>query len=116
MKGSYCIAAFLTKDSEMEIGKLGIRRFPRGLYVYTGSALSSIENRLRRHLRKDKRKRWHIDYFLDAADIIGFVAFLSPKKEECSINSMFLERGEVIANGLGSSDCRCPSHLVFLGD
>lgn len=116
MRGSYCIAAFLPEDSVIEVARLGTFSFPKGLYVYTGSALSSLEGRISRHLRKEKKMRWHIDYFLERAEPMGFVPIISSKREECSINSKFLERGEIVAKGFGSSDCDCPSHLVYLGD
>ncbi len=116
MRGSYCIAAVLEEDSEIEVGKLGRFLFTKGLYVYTGSALSSLEGRLGRHLGSEKKARWHIDYLLEKAAPVGFVPIVSSKREECSINSRFLEKGEIVAKGFGSSDCDCVSHLVYLGD
>lgn len=116
MKGSYCIVAFLPEDTEIEVARLGIFRFPSGLYVYTGSALSSLESRILRHLGRDKKKRWHIDYFLERAEPVSFLPFVSSKREECLINSKFLKDGKVVAKGFGSSDCNCPSHLVYLSD
>ncbi|MEE9116215.1 MAG: GIY-YIG nuclease family protein [Thermoplasmata archaeon] len=116
VKGSYCIAAFLPEDADIEIAKLGTFSFRRGMYVYTGSALSSLEGRIGRHIGKEKKMKWHIDFFLEMAEVLGFISIVSSKREECSINSKFLEEGEVLAKGFGSSDCRCPSHLVYLGD
>jgi sugar fermentation stimulation protein A len=116
VKGTYCIVAFLPEDSDIEIGKLGTFSFPKGFYVYTGSALSSLEGRIGRHLGKDKKLRWHIDYFLERADSLGFVPIVSSERKECEINSRFLEEGESVAKGFGSSDCSCISHLVYLGD
>lgn len=115
MKGSYSIVAFLPEDSEIEIAKLGTFTFPKGFYVYTGSALSSLEGRIGRHLGKDKKMRWHIDYFLERAVPLGFVPIVSSEREECGINSKFLKEGVIVAKGFGSSDCSCTSHLVFLG-
>ncbi|MCE4601896.1 MAG: GIY-YIG nuclease family protein [Desulfurococcales archaeon] len=34
---------------------------PQGLYAYIGSALNSLEARIRRHLTPVKKVRWHID-------------------------------------------------------
>jgi sugar fermentation stimulation protein A len=116
VKGSYCIAAFLREDTDIEIAKLGTFSFPRGMYIYTGSALSSLEGRIGRHLGKEKKMKWHMDFFLEEAEPLGFIPIVSSDREECSINSKFLEKGKVLAKGFGSSDCRCPSHLVFLGD
>ena len=116
MRGSYCVVAFLPEDSDIEIGKLGTFSFPRGFYVYTGSAMSSLEGRIGRHLRKDKKLKWHIDYFLDRAVSIAFLPIISSEREECDINSRFLEEGESVVKGFGSSDCGCASHLTYLGD
>jgi sugar fermentation stimulation protein A len=116
VKGSYCIAAFLPEDSDIDIAKLGTFSFPRGMYIYTGSALSSLESRIGRHLSKEKKMKWHIDFFLEKAEPLGYIPIISDEKEECSINSNFLEKGRVLAKGFGSSDCSCPSHLVYLGD
>lgn len=116
VKGSYCIASFLREDSDIEIAKLGTFSFLRGMYVYTGSALSSLEGRIGRHLGKEKKMKWHIDFFLEKAEAIAFISVISSKREECSMNSKFLEEGDVLVKGFGSSDCGCPTHLVYLGD
>ena len=108
--------AFLPEDSDIEIARLGSFSFPRGFYVYTGSALSSLEGRIGRHLSREKKMKWHIDYFLENAEPLGFIPIASLEKEECEINSKFLEKGRVVAKGFGSSDCNCLSHLVYLGD
>lgn len=116
MKGYYCIVAFLSEDCEIEIGMLGTFHFPSGLYVYTGSGLSSLEGRIGRHLGMGKKKKWHIDYFLEKAAPVGFLPLAPSVQNECKVNSVFLRKGKVIAKGFGSSDCSCPSHLVYLGD
>jgi len=66
--GIYTLILFLSKQVTLTIGKVGKQRFPMGYYTYTGSALgkgaSSLKHRIARHLRKDKRRFWHIDYLL----------------------------------------------------
>ena len=39
--------------------------FKKGDYLYVGSTRGCLETRLQRHLRKEKRIFWHIDYFLE---------------------------------------------------
>ena len=39
--------------------------FKKGDYFYIGSAKGCLETRLQRHLRKEKRIFWHIDYLLE---------------------------------------------------
>ena len=63
MKGSYCLIINVEKDTKIKIGKkLGIINFKKGCYVYVGSAMNSLESRVKRHLSDNKKKHWHIDY------------------------------------------------------
>ena len=64
LKGTYCLIIQLKKDSRIEIGKLGLLNFDKGYYVYVGSALNSLEARLERHLKTEKKLFWHVDYLL----------------------------------------------------
>lgn len=56
MKGSYILVIQLKEDQKIQIGKLSRIHFSKGLYVYIGSALNGLEQRLNRHLRKGKKK------------------------------------------------------------
>lgn len=96
------------------IGRLGEFDFPAGDYVYTGSARRNLEARIARHLRRDKRLRWHIDYLLAAPGVtVGEVR--RSDVAECVLNQA--TAGRVPVPGFGASDCRqgCGSHLKFLG-
>lgn len=53
------------KDMQVSVGALGKLAFKKGLYAYVGSAQNNLEKRVSRHLRKEKRMCWHIDYLLD---------------------------------------------------
>ncbi len=105
---SYVVVMELLEDATIEVGRLGNIFFKKGFYVYVGSAPS--EKRLERHLRKEKKKFWHIDYFLEKAEIRRI--YISGKKE-CevarSINLPYVD-------GFGSSDCGCPSHLFYVSN
>ena len=48
----------------LQVGALGEVSLEPGWYLYVGSARRHLEARLRRHLRPEKRRRWHIDYLL----------------------------------------------------
>jgi sugar fermentation stimulation protein A len=61
-KGSYLLVLENRADVTLTIGQLGERHFPQGWYVYAGSALNSLDTRLKRHQRKRKTRFWHIDY------------------------------------------------------
>ncbi|MBU4245420.1 MAG: GIY-YIG nuclease family protein [Nanoarchaeota archaeon] len=64
MKGIYCLVIRLEKDARIRIGSLGELFFEKGSYVYVGSAMNGLENRIARHLRYEKKLHWHIDYML----------------------------------------------------
>jgi len=124
-KGVYTLILFLSKEIRLKVGKLGIRRFPRGYYTYTGSALgigsSSLKNRVLRHLKKKKHKFWHIDFLLDHKDmhLTGLVAAKIDRRVECKINCYIKmkERAEIPVAHFGASDCKkdCGSHLLYFG-
>jgi Uri superfamily endonuclease len=107
---TYQLHIRLGHDLTATIGKLGTFRFPAGDYIYTGSARRNIHQRVARHLRKDKKLRWHIDYLLahPAANITN-VRYRPTC--ECAANQQI--QGEIVVRGFGASDCQagCGSHL-----
>ncbi|MEM5836385.1 MAG: GIY-YIG nuclease family protein [Candidatus Aenigmatarchaeota archaeon] len=117
-KGVYSLFIELGKDQEIKIGKLGKFNFPKGFYIYTGSALNNLEARLERHLKKQKKKFWHIDYLLanKNAKIISVLKIETSSKLECKLNQKILKdlKASVLAKKFGSSDCNCESHLLYL--
>jgi len=112
MKGSYVLVVELTEDKINQVGKLGRIHFKKGFYVYVGSALNGLEHRINRHLRKTKKKHWHIDYFLDFAEVVDVFYKENETREECKIAKL-LDEQLVSIHGFGCSDCRCRSHLFF---
>lgn len=112
MKGSYILVIELKKDKTIQIGTLGKIHFKKGFYAYVGSALNGLEQRINRHLRKIKKKHWHIDYFLDFAEVVDVFYKENETREECKIAKM-LGNQLVSIPGFGSSDCRCKSHLFY---
>jgi Uri superfamily endonuclease len=112
MKGVYLLEIHVEKSKEIEIGSLGSIAFPRGLYVYVGSAQNSLEKRIARHYRKRKKTRWHIDYLVAAKDVSLGRAFCREgnKSRECE-TARSLSAAEEPVTGFGSSDCACVSHL-----
>jgi Uri superfamily endonuclease len=114
MKGSYVIIIRCEKNKTLIIGKLGKIFFKRGFYVYIGSALNGLEQRIDRHIRKDKRLHWHIDYLIEFGKIIDIFFLESKLRNECNLVKKFEKNLEKI-DGFGCSDCNCSSHL-FYGD
>ena len=64
MKGIYILLISIAGRISVSVGALGDKSFQKGLYVYVGSAQNNLEKRVKRHLRKVKRRFWHIDYLL----------------------------------------------------
>lgn len=109
---SYQLHIRLETSVVLRVGKLGTFSFPAGWYIYTGSARKNIEARVRRHLSKTKRMRWHIDYLL-ANLYAGVMQVKLSSEEECDLNQK--TKGRIVVRGFGSSDCysHCGSHLKF---
>jgi len=120
--GIYTLLLHVHKEVTVTVGKLGKKRFPRGYYSYTGSALgkgASLKNRVARHLRKEKRMFWHIDYLLadENVSVEAVLAAETCQKMECETNQhiKILLDAEVKVKGFGASDCtkNCESHLLY---
>jgi len=112
LKGTYCIIIHLIRNTTIEVGKKGNITFNRGYYVYIGSALNSLESRLKRHLSSNKKLFWHIDYLLASsnAKIIDIVFAVDDGKWECHLALEIAKKGVEI-RAFGCSDCKCSSHL-----
>ena len=111
----YILILHNNKKVTKKIGKLGDFIFLPGYYFYIGSARKNLDKRIERHIRKEKRLHWHIDYLTTDFNIITVVAFSQVSFSECELANTVRERfgfSEPI-KGFGSSDCRCNTHLFF---
>ena len=117
MKGVYVLVISVGKGFRVNVGVLGSIFFEKGLYAYVGSAQNGLERRVQRHLRKTKKKFWHIDYLLDddAVRIVKVFCKEAEKSEECKIARKLSERG-IAVKRFGCSDCGCVSHLFRVND
>jgi Uri superfamily endonuclease len=111
---TYCLIIRLNNDSRISIGKIGELDFKKGYYVYTGSALNSIDARIKRHLKTRKKIFWHVDYFLASpnASIKKVVLERSSEKWECKVAGEISSKGSPVIK-FGCSDCKCDSHLFY---
>jgi endonuclease-3 len=114
MKGSYILILKLENDNFIRIGINNKIFFKKGFYLYVGSALNGLEQRINRHLRKNKKIYWHIDYLLKYARIQYIFYKKNLFKEECRIAQHFFKKFKSIEK-FGCGDCNCKSHL-FYGD
>ena len=110
--GLYLITMALQRDLRIQVGALGRLPFRRGHYVYVGSAARGLSRRVERHRRRRKRLHWHIDFLRSrAVEVQGFP--IRGATGECELAGEVARIGSGSVRGFGSSDCGCPSHLVF---
>ena len=78
-----------------------------GYYAYVGSCGINCAKRVSRHMSKEKKKHWHIDYITDFCDVIAVLVLNLPEKEIARRMSKY-----PYIPGFGSTDDRQnPSHL-----
>lgn len=111
MKGCYCLIIYSQIKQKIKIGKIGSINFKKGYYVYIGSAMNSLESRIRRHLSDEKKLHWHIDYLLEKSEITD-VIYNENKKVECELSQYIAQKTDGVKD-FGCSDCECESHLYY---
>lgn len=116
-KGTYILILRLGKPAQMQIGKLGAFEFNPGFYVYVGSAFGpgGLVSRVERHRKVNKTCHWHIDYLRRRCRLTAIWYMVSSIRREHDWARVLAEKKGALISvpGFGSSDCRCPSHLVF---
>jgi Uri superfamily endonuclease len=111
----YILGVEINQDIQISVGKLGKIGFYKGFYLYVGSAKDRLSTRLARHLSRDKRLFWHIDYLLASPAVCIKKIWINGNKSECSVVRLINRNVKSqIIRGFGSSDCCCPGHLVFV--
>ena len=114
--GVYALLIRVPTRRRITVGALGHHLFPRGLYVYIGSAKVGLRSRIARHRRRTKRIHWHVDYLLENARTVAVATFDWRRGAECQLARRAAANGvaEGFVRGFGSSDCRCRTHLFRL--
>jgi Uri superfamily endonuclease len=115
----YVLILRVDSPASVRIGALGRVDLRPGYYAYCGSARRSLSSRISRHVARRKKLRWHIDYLTCRRNISVESARIFPGDvmTECELNSVVREfPGALPIPGFGCSDCKCVSHLTFLGD
>lgn len=110
-RGDYLAVLYLPEDKDIVIGRKGLTHFPKGYYVYTGSAKRNLDQRMAHHRRLRKRKHWHMDYLRAEAEWVGIL----PVRTSFDLEHDLAQAVSAIADwtipGFGCTDCACPSHL-----
>jgi len=118
VKGLY-VLVLRVEEGVYRIGRLYHGRLPGGYYVYVGSAWGpgGLKARISRHLRRDKKPRWHIDWLTVSSRVRVVDVYVLPGyRDEGRLASILSEAGECPVRGFGSSDDpgnEC--HLFYLG-
>jgi Uri superfamily endonuclease len=118
-RGIYILEFHSSRSFSIELKKFRNIRFKKGFYYYIGSAQKNLNSRIERHLKKDKKLHWHIDYITSLPFIKIFEIKILPdfsKEFECRVVNYINVNYEASfpAKKFGNSDClNCHSHLIF---
>jgi Uri superfamily endonuclease len=113
MDKTYILEIWLEREKAIRIGKLGKFHFPRGYYLYVGSAKKNLRQRIQRHLREEKNRFWHIDYLLPYGSINGV---WTGEVEEEDVAEILEQRLKIPVQEFGSSDTQRNRAHLFKGD
>ncbi|NJE07908.1 DUF123 domain-containing protein [Thermococcus sp. M39] len=114
MRGSYLLVIKVERDLVVRTKR---KEFPlkAGYYVYVGSAMNSLEKRVERHFKKDKKLHWHIDFLLKEAELLRAYLIPSDAKIEEELSREVAKFGKPV-KGFGASDLRIGSNLHYFKD
>ena len=111
-KGAYALILKLDRKTVIAVGALGGVAFKAGYYTYVGSAMAGIKRRIKRYFKPIDKPRWHIDYLLKHAIIVGVVVFPSNRKREDVIARRLARQFNFVDN-FGAGDSKLKSHLFY---
>jgi len=114
LDGTYALILRNYSRATIQIGRWSRICVKPGYYSYIGSAFGpgGVRARVSRHLRKEKRKHWHIDYLREFMEPVG-VWFTHDRQrlEHIWARALSDVGGITSIHGFGCSDCNCNSHL-----
>lgn len=117
-RGAYALVIDLIRPLALGIPRYSGSVLPTGRYVYCGSAYGpgGIAARVGRHLRTDKKLRWHVDHLTHAGTVVDVMPVIGGR--ECDLLAAVLTTpgAHVPLRRFGGMDCiSCPAHLVAVG-
>ena len=110
-RGDYLAILHLPEEKDIIIGKKGLVHFPRGYYVYVGSAKKNLDQRMAHHRHLRKRKHWHMDYLRAEAEWVGILPVRTSFDLEHDLAQAVSSIADWTIPGFGCTDCACSSHL-----
>ena len=115
-RGSYLLILNLKRNRKIDVGKLGKVHFRKGFYIYVGSAMANLSNRMERHRRLRKQHHWHIDELRAVAEFHSVLAIRSSERLECEVAEAMSKIAEWSVPRFGSTDCPCETHLFGMAN
>ncbi|NJE61316.1 DUF123 domain-containing protein [Thermococcus sp. 21S7] len=109
MRGAYFLVIHLP-DGRKIATKGRLFFLQGGYYVYVGSAMNSLEKRVARHFRRDKKLHWHIDFLLKDAKLLRAYMIPSEERLEEKLSVEVSRHGEPV-EGFGAGDVRVKANL-----
>jgi Uri superfamily endonuclease len=111
----YILLLYFDGSKRIDVGALGRIELKKGTYAYCGSAKAGLWGRVKRHLSDPVKKRWHIDHItgFSSARTVLWIEYESDG--ECSTACILSDKFTSV-EGFGCSDCKCRSHLFYLGE
>ena len=115
--GSYALILQSDHHASIQIGRHGDMTLQPGFYVYAGSAFGpgGLQSRLAHHRRISIRPYWHIDYLRKQCELAEAWYTCDRQRREHDWAHCLLElpNARIPLAGFGSSDCQCPTHLLY---
>lgn len=114
--GAYVIILRVPVRTRLAVGALGTVELAPGYYLYVGSAMRDLSQRIDRHRRERKRLHWHVDYLRQRSVFVRAVPVRSSVPLECELARSIGDVAQWQVGGVGSSDCSCPTHLFGMSE
>ena len=115
--GTYLLLINLEKEVEMKIKNKEIR-IKKGKYLYIGSAMKNLHQRVGRHIsfKEGKyKKHWHIDSLLESGKVIFSIIIPDGIYKEEKLSKEFNKNFNSIKN-FGATDLKTNSNLFIIDD
>ncbi|MCB0745660.1 MAG: GIY-YIG nuclease family protein [Ignavibacteriae bacterium] len=117
--GIYILELKINHEFQFSHKIFGILKLRKGFYYYVGSAQKNLSQRIDRHIKKNKKLHWHIDFITTSKNVkVSRVFAISSanKSDECSLVKNLENQYNFThpIKNFGNSDCNiCESHLLY---
>lgn len=112
--GTYALILECAVRAGLRVGRRLRMDTEPGYYIYVGSAFGpgGVKARVSRHFRREKAKRWHIDFLREFVTFREVWYSHAPEHLEHEWARIFQDMaGYCSVEGFGCTDCKCRSHL-----